>query len=235
MSWVLPANAREIQIVTEDWPPFSYEENGKITGFSVELVKALQTETGIQGKISIYPWKRALYIATEEENTLLMTPARTAKREKLFHWVGPIAPRSVSLIKLKSRTDIKIDTLEDAKKYIIGAVLGFATTNQLIAQGFENNTHIEQVPTPVMNVRKLFNDRVELILMLESEFVWISKRHGFDHNNAEIALIIPQPVKELYIAFSKNTSQGIVDDFRDAFEKLKQNGTHEKLKQIFLE
>ena len=40
---------------------------------------------------------------------------RSGKREGLFKWVGPLAPRKMWLYKLKKRKDINVKTLEDAR------------------------------------------------------------------------------------------------------------------------
>ncbi|MCP4160824.1 MAG: hypothetical protein GY760_12190 [Deltaproteobacteria bacterium] len=47
--------AESLEIVTEEFPPFNYTENGKITGCSTEVVEAVLKEAGIKGNPVSYP------------------------------------------------------------------------------------------------------------------------------------------------------------------------------------
>ncbi len=63
--------ANQLQVVTEEFPPFNYTENGKITGFSTEVVEAILKEAGIEGKPRSYPWARSYKKALNEKNYIL--------------------------------------------------------------------------------------------------------------------------------------------------------------------
>ena len=89
-------------------------------GVSTEVVLAVLKEVNVKAKIELYPWARAYQIATTKKNHLIYSIGRIPERENLFHWVGTIAPYKTSLYKLKIRKDIKIGSLNDAKRYTIG-------------------------------------------------------------------------------------------------------------------
>jgi len=109
--------AETVQMVCSEYPPYEYtDENGKIRGFSVEILRAMLTEMKIKDNIRVLPWKRAYHTALNQKNTLLFSTVRTEARESLFQWIGPINSVVSSLYKLRSRTDIKVKTLNDAKK-----------------------------------------------------------------------------------------------------------------------
>lgn len=88
-------NAEEITAVTEDYPPYNYEENGKVTGLSTEIVKATLDEAEIKYSIKTYPWSRAIEMAENGENVLIFTITRNKERERNFKWVGPIDQRPI--------------------------------------------------------------------------------------------------------------------------------------------
>ena len=46
---------RAIQIVTEDYPPYNYEVNGELTGFSTEVVKLIVQNLGMQAQPKLLP------------------------------------------------------------------------------------------------------------------------------------------------------------------------------------
>ena len=80
----------KLTVLTEDWPPFNYKENGKVVGISTDLVLATLVKAGFAYEIRMYPWKRAYQITVGTPNTILFTTSRTTIREKLFKWVGPL-------------------------------------------------------------------------------------------------------------------------------------------------
>ena len=222
-------NAMELKIVAEDYPPFEYKEDGKIKGFTVEIIQTLLNKTGYQGKFHIFSWARAEKTALEEENVLIHTLTRSEKRENLYKWVGSVAPRELYFFKLREREDIQINVLEDAKKYTAGTVTGQSSTGNLIADGFIEGKHIFSVARDFQNVRKLYLGRIDLICMIEPVFYSRIKNLGLDRGKVEKAFLIDGS-REYYMAFSKQTSDKIVNQFRKALDTIKQDGTFQRIK-----
>ncbi len=140
--------------------------------------------------IRIYPWKRAYQITEQERNTILFTMARTKKRENLFKWVGPIAPREISLWKLKARTDIKVTTWEDAKKYRIGTVRGEAGEDELVKKGFIIGKNLDSITTQKQNYGKLFLNRIDFLCGLDLSTAYGVKKAGFNFAKLEKSLVL---------------------------------------------
>ena len=226
---VTGTNATELKIVAEDYPPFEYEEDGKFKGFTVEIIQTLLSKTGYQGKFHIFSWARAEKTALEESNVLIHTLTRSAKREGLYKWVGPIAPRELYFFKLKERDEIQLKVLDDAKSYKTGTVKGQSATGDLIAKGFVEGENIFSVARDFQNVRKLYLGRIDLICMIEPVFYSRIKNLGLDRGKVEKAFLIDGS-REYYMAFSKQTSDKIVNQFRKALESIKQDGTFQKIK-----
>ncbi|MFD2271054.1 substrate-binding periplasmic protein [Undibacterium arcticum] len=148
-------------------PPLNYEEQGVVTGYSTELLQAVLQTAGLSAPISILPWARAYQTAQTQPNTIIYSIVRTAEREPLFDWIGPISKRQIFLFKLRARKDVEVSTLSDARKYRIGAVREMAATQQLIKQGFNPEESLDLAPTDESNVKKLFLNRVDLIVALD--------------------------------------------------------------------
>ncbi len=47
--------AEDITVVTEHFPPYSYEENGIIKGMSTDVINAVLQKVGIDATIWLYP------------------------------------------------------------------------------------------------------------------------------------------------------------------------------------
>ena len=82
--------ARSLQFYTEEYPPLNYSRDGRPVGLAVDLVRELFERTGDHGRISVVPWARGYQAAQLEPNTALFVTMRTAERERLFKWVGPV-------------------------------------------------------------------------------------------------------------------------------------------------
>lgn len=60
------AEGPELEMVTEEWPPYNYTGNGKITGISTRVVTETLHRAGIRFRITVYPWKRAYTMALRD-------------------------------------------------------------------------------------------------------------------------------------------------------------------------
>jgi len=105
----------ELRLLTEEAPPTSFLRDGQPEGYAVEVVRELIRRTGSQARIELLPWTRAYFLAKSEADTGLFSVVRTAEREALFQWVGPILQGATRFYSLKS-SKLRIDSLEDAAR-----------------------------------------------------------------------------------------------------------------------
>ena len=88
------ANAVELNALTNDWPPYNYQEQNQIKGIATDILRAACQEAALRCNVQMMPWARAYNTALTHANTLVFTTARRPEREALFSWIGPILPRS---------------------------------------------------------------------------------------------------------------------------------------------
>ncbi len=228
--------AFEIKVLTEDYAPFNYIENAELTGFTMEIVEILLEKTGIQpvrGKILLWPWKRAYQTALKEENVLLFTTTRSSQREDLFKWVGPIYPREQWIFKLKERTDIQVDSLEDAKHYTIIDVENSANYQFLLKHGFEPGKNLLSTNTWDSKIKMLLAGRVELVSYIPLELAYRLRQIGKKYEMVE-PLFLASGDLWYYLAFSKGTADEVVDRFQQALDTIKQDGTYDALLEKYM-
>ncbi|WP_419902838.1 substrate-binding periplasmic protein [Kiloniella sp.] len=225
--FVALASASSIQIVADDFPPYNYVENGKITGVSTEIVQAVLEELGLDVEIKIYPWVRAYDLALKKENVLIFTIARSPKREHLFKWIGPVGEYNAGLFVLESRADVQLDSLDDARKYNIGATAEDVRTQYLLEKDF---VRVQQVPKNELNIGKLVKGRIDLWLENELTAYHLLKKNGYDKS-------LVRKVFEFevgtggYMAFSNETSDLMVNDFKQALKRIHKKGVYEAILQ----
>jgi len=222
---LLNASTDKIEVVTEKYPPFQWEENGKIVGPSAQIIEAIIKKVGIEYTLDIYPWARAYKIAQNRKNVLIYSITRSEKREKLFKWVGALSSHKVYFWKLKSKKDINIKTLDDAKQFFIAGVRKDAKTQYLTNKGFEN---IAIVHSTDIAINLLFSNKVSLLIENEDLPLQV-KKLGYDFNEMEKVYYLEGFSQELFVAFSLMTDGVLVEKFKKALEELKLSGEFDKI------
>ncbi|WP_406822766.1 substrate-binding periplasmic protein [Pseudomonas viciae] len=96
------ARAEEYQVVTEEWAPYNYQENNQLTGMTTEVVRAIMALTGDDFEVLLKPSMRASQILKTRRKTIMYSMFRTAERESLYKWVGPIVEESIHPYQLAS-------------------------------------------------------------------------------------------------------------------------------------
>ncbi len=227
--------AIELTILTENYPPYNYseDENGKVTGFTTELVEAILKETGNEHlTIELYPWKRAYVMVQKEPNILLFTMARTKERDDLFKWVGPVAERVQWMWKLKKRTDMNIKTLKDAENYTVTVVPDSAVYQYLVSQGFTDGKQLKPVPDGDLSTKKFLIGRDDLLFDTKLGMVYRLKLMGKSTDLVEPVLALPS-TGNYYLAFSLRTPDSTVSLFQEVLDDLKSNGTFDRILQKY--
>ncbi len=222
---IYPAFSAELTILTENLPPLNYLKDGSLVGPSVEIVKEIQKRVGSHAAIKVYPWARAYKMALEEENVVLFGTTHTKARDGIFKWVGPLA-RKRDILVAKKGSGIKISTLDDAKKVKrIGTLREDTRERFLKSHGFSN---LESVSDEQKNAKKLALGRIDL---------WAYKKPGLK-TVCELAGVAYNEVVEVYslreidvsIAFSKKTSDAIVEKWKNAFQEMSSDGTIDNIR-----
>lgn len=224
-------HATAVKVVTSEFPPFQTYANEKINGLATEVVKSVLANAGISSDFQVYPWPRAYKIATNEQNVLIYSISRIPEREKLFKWIGVIAPYEVYFWKLSSRTDIKVETMEDAKKYLVGGVNSDIKAMYLEKIGFINGKNLSLVNSDELNLRMLQAKRIDIIPSEVGSFKHRVKAANLDLQSFTKLTKISGLPNELYLAASLNTSDEVIEKIRFSlaeFSKTKQYKTLQK-------
>lgn len=239
VSWIGTAAAcacaQGVRVITEEFPPYNYTEAGKVTGFSTDVVRAVMQEAKLQADIQSLPWARAYSMAQTDANVLIYSIGRSAQREKLFKWVGVIAPTQYYLYSLPQR-GLKFQHLDEAKAYQIATVNEDVGEQYLIAKGFSKGRNLQSSVKYELNYEKYKRGRVDLWIMPELTAFYLARQAG--DNPADTlarSLAIPDLGGEgYYMAFSPNTSDELVERIRKALHTIKRNGTFDTLKKKWL-
>ena len=229
----MTVHAETIHVVGTEYPPFTYLQDGVPVGFAIGLLKAMFKETTLEAEFRLFPWERARTMLTEKKNTLAFL-ARNTKREKLYKWIGPVYPRTIALYRLKTRPEIHLGSADDIGSYKIGVVRGYAGINDLLRAGIPQH-NLEDVSRDELNIRKLFEARIDLIANNDLVLAYLLRNEGHSFADVENVLAITgEGESYYYFGMNNKTDDRLVTQLQRALKKLKENGTYGAMLKEYL-
>ncbi len=182
----------------ETFPPYVYEENGRVVGIHADIVRAVLDKLQVDYELKTYPWKRVINMTDKAQVTFSMSWVESVERLEKYLMVGPIQyGRTVFMV--RENSSIEFNELSDLKNYKIGVISGYAYPKE-----FESADYLTKEAATVDNARlisKLLMKRVDIIIGDESTLSFEAKKL---HVSQEIK-ILPKPLKEVsrYVVFPK--------------------------------
>lgn len=216
------ADDQKLNVVTEQWAPYNYSENGSLKGLSVEIVRAIAKKLNVSIDIQLVPSMRAKFMLENNPRTMLITMLRTAERETKYKWVGPLDDSSIYFYKNKTNP-IVISTLEDAKKVrsICSRQAGLVFS-KLKAAGF---TNLETTTSEAQLIyKKLLHNRCDLAIS-DSPLgvIYLLKQMNYppDAITQTAVKLVESPT---YFAYSKDIPDTEIARWQKALDRLKASG-----------
>lgn len=227
LNFMLCVNAlsHEIQVVTENWPPFNYQNSqGEIVGSNTNNVKKILSLSELSHEIKLYPWARTYKLAESQKNHLIYSLYRTSEREQHFHWFCPIAPSiKLHLIKL-STSDISISNYTQAKAYKIGVVRKDAPNMYLLSEGFKPGINLYETTNENSNIQQLLNGTVDFIVQSQQSIDYRLSLIKQPKHIVEVSVELPISSNEVCMAMNINSDIKIVNKLKEGFNKWKKQG-----------
>lgn len=84
------AGASTLRFVTEPFPPYTYEQQGRAAGPMVDVLQALCETLKKRCRIEVLPWRRALAMAQQGEVEGIFTVVDAPERRIYFHVSAPV-------------------------------------------------------------------------------------------------------------------------------------------------
>jgi len=217
--------------MTEEWKPFNFKSDQKqVDGFTTQIVERIAKNLGTDISITINPWSRSYNIALREYNHAIYSIYRSPSRETLFKWVGPVYKIDTVLWGLEHR-NLKIDNLEDAKKYRIIVQKDSAYEEILREMKFKNIiTNATRTDT-----RMVIYGRGDLVPLSVVSYDKLEKAvSDLKMPNIRWKVYAVLYSKPLYIAFNKNTPDQIIHNWQAELDKIKNQSFFSELETKFI-
>ncbi|MBC9249473.1 ABC transporter substrate-binding protein [Pseudomonas alcaligenes] len=221
--------AADLLLLTEQAPPTSYLHDGKPEGYSVAVVEELIRRTGRPAHIELLPWTRGYHLVKHEADTALFAMVRTAEREALFQWVGPILQGSTRFYSLRS-SHLQINNLEEAARSgPLALPKQWYTYETLQRMGF---TNLYGVPSSKQMVTMLKFGRVKLIATEDVTLREELASGGLTPEEVQGHLAFMK--SDYYIAFSMQTDKALVAEWQRQLDGMQRDGSLQRIRQRWL-
>ena len=209
---VKPVLAADITLVTEEYPPFNMRDEGRIAGEVTDLLRKVFVEAGLSYSLEMLPWARAIARAEAEPGTCVFSTTRTPERETRFSWVGPLADNDWVLLAAKD-SPIVLQSLKDARPYVIGGYVGDAQAQELQSRGFR----VELTAQNALNPVKLEHGRIDLWACGARSGAFMAAQSGV-HG---LRQVLSYKRVELSLACNKETAPAMVERLRGALSAVR--------------
>lgn len=227
---VMPTMAATLELVTLQYPPYQYEENGETKGFVVDIVKEAFRRLQQPIKITLMPWTRSIKMIEDGMADAIFTAYKTPERELFADYSKEILmPQAVSLFVLKDST-IKFDgDLYKLANYSFGVV-----SKVSYGDVFDNAVKNKTIKTPdtaytgEQNIEKLLVGRFDILVSNKYGALDILKRKGVMDKVRELAPEV-QAIPS-FMAFSKKRNLSLMRDrFDEVLLGMKKDGSYERI------
>jgi polar amino acid transport system substrate-binding protein len=206
----------ELTIEAEISPPESEQVDGEMSGITGEMLKRALARAAVSATISPVPWQRAYSDALANPMTCAYPTSVTDERLPLFKWVGPLTRNDWVLVGTTD-ADIKLDRVEDAKRYRIGVYQGDAREAFFRDAG---GYQIESVNSNELNLTRLEAGRIDL-WAASVYTVWYERQRGVTN----LRVVLPFRSVTLSLACNKAVPDEIVARLNQAVAGLIADGT----------
>ena len=173
-------------------------------------------------KFELLPWTRAYSLLQKNPLSGLISTARSAEREALFYWVGPLVSSRTFFYRLTTNKHINPTDLTQVSAYTLGVVRGNIYEELVEGIGFEKDKNLLKVAHHYEYMNLFFKNKIDLIL--GSELTLDYQLQQFGHGGKEVVKLVELPVdavKGNYLVFNKAVPIEIVERFNEQLEQLK--------------
>jgi polar amino acid transport system substrate-binding protein len=198
-------------------------QGASATGIDADKVRAIMAHAGIAYTLEALPWKRAYAAALRRRDACVFSTSRTGEREHLFSWVGPLDEAEWVLMGRADR-NLRLRSLEDARRYRIGTYDGDARDQYLRARGF----NVEPAPNDLLNPPKLLLNRIDLWAASVRRGSTVLAQHGWDKQIVPLLVFNRVPV---YLACNPGVAAALVARMNAAVGALERDGTLRRIER----
>lgn len=214
-----------MELVTADFPALISPQGPEAPGPLGEFLVLMCERAGWPIQPHFYPFARATLMARTGHQVLMAPLARTPERESQYRWLVPLYTQRYALIGLRSRWPEGIDEAR-ARALKVVTLRGAISTESLRRRAFKD---VSQEASYEQILRRLDQGSGALIYGAVPVVLAVLKASGRSPQDWVIGPSFDR--SELWMVGSPDLTEPQVHALKDAFEKLRQDGEHQRLLQ----
>jgi len=215
----------KIIVVTEEWPPYVYQEDNVKKGFDYEIMISVFEKMGYTVDFNLYPWKRCISMMQNKQADAILDISSNEERKKFMYFPDEKISDSSSVLFCLKGKKYTFNKLEDLKGLTIGTLLGYEYSKEINEANFFKK---EEVNNLEQNFTKLEKGRIDLFISNKNVALFEAKKLGF----LEKIDYLPKEISggDNFIAFSmKPSNEKMVKIFSDTLKEFKKTKEYKEI------
>lgn len=209
------------------YAPYSYRENGKLTGFEVDLAKDVAKKMGYQVKFVPTKWDSLIAgVGAKKFDLAINDIAMTPERQKAYTFSTPYIYSKTALITKQDNNAIK--NVNDIKGKKIAAATGTANAQNVKKFGGQVVSSSDFASAMAL----VQQGRVEAAMNSQEAFLYYQQTNK---NDGLKSMVIPTdkiPAQGIGILMAKD-NKGLQKKVNKALEELRKDGTLKQLSEKY--
>jgi len=223
-------NTTALELVTLQYPPYEFLEDGEVKGVAVEIVQEVFKRMSMPINIALYSWDRSLDMIKKGAADAIFTIFKNPERETFLDYSHEVLiPQVVSLFVTKDSNIVFDGDLNKLSMYTFG-VVHKVSYGSIFDDAVKNGViqSIETSETGEENMKKLLQGRCDILVSNRYGALDIVKRM----NNMDQVKELTPAIQSVpsYIAFSKKRClTSLRDEYDIILKNMKDDGTYNKI------
>lgn len=226
------AQPTKLELVCDEWPPYQIVRDGRVEGFSTEVVKIVLESIGmVPERIRAYPWKRALQVLRSGHADGLFSANFTEDRLRFARYPDETLVESPWVIWVRRGAEFSFEEMSDLRGKRIGVVNGYSYTPEFWDY-IRKHAVVDPVISDETNFRKLPAGRLDCLIAELGNGLSLRRTLGLPG-------IVPQrenPVKVdgLYLIFNRErVDEAAVSRFSETLKAFKEGPVYRELRRKY--
>ncbi|MFV3404650.1 substrate-binding periplasmic protein [Pseudomonas sp. NY15463] len=191
------AQADRLRIVSDDWAPYIYLENGQPKGIDYEVTNEVFRRLGYEVQWEFMPWRRCLAMVQQGLADGVMDIFQSQARETFLVYPDePMSQVEFVLFQASARPH-QVERLKDLAGLTVGTSPGYN-----YGAGFNDSPLFRREPAPTQeaNFGKLMLGRIDLLVTDRQVGRFLRRQLGLQARVDELPLVISRQLQYLGLA-----------------------------------
>lgn len=212
------AQAERLRLVSDEWAPYLYLENGQPKGVDYEVASAVFNRLGVEVQWDFMPWKRCLAMVQQGLADGVLDIFKVEAREAFLVYPDePMSEVEFVLYQASARRH-RVERLEDLAGLTIGTSPGYT-----YGEAFNESALFRREPAPSheANFGKLALGRIDLLLTDRRVGRFLRRQLGLGQSIEELPLVVSRQQQYLGLA-RKPGREALARAFSEELQRFRQ-------------